>query len=298
MSGNGGVKGWLEPRVAKVLVAGGRFILSGLNFAMTGVCTLWLAMNAFTMNTITGVQTFHADRVLQSVADPSTTAGFGLVYLPTVNLTTVLPGKVPTMYEVYGVKWMYRLDTIHCNFILFGALWVSSAFSLAAIQLPWDHQLQWGKVRLFVVHTWNFVGLSFTVVIFTATTNWSSVPISNLFYSLIFQRMGWVYQYFYMVQCTRQRAAENETDNQKDDNTEMRRLIYTEFSVVMPLLLISTMMPGATGIDAWGVQTVFSGSWPLYTLLGLHLGYRKSLSGENAGQPDFEDAVSGIDGLG
>ena len=110
--------------------------------------------------------------------------------------------------------------------------------------------------------------------------------------------MGWVYQYFYMVQCTRQRAAENETDNQKDYTTEMRRLIYTEFSVMMPLLLVSTMMPSATGIDAWRVQTVFFGSWTLYTLLGLHLRYRKSLSGENAGQPDFEDAVPGIDGLG
>ena len=297
------------PDVTNSIVTGGRFILTCSNFAMTAVFSLWLAYNAFTMDTITGRQTFYADRVLQSEEPTSTMPGFGVKYLPTVDATSELTDKVPTMYEIYGVTSVLQLDGIHCNFILFSALWASSAFSLVAIQLPWQRQLSWGKARLFVVHTWNFIGLVITVVIFTATTKWSDIPMSNLFYSLVFQCLGWVYQYFYMVQCTRQRAALAAqklvakgallgAEPAEINTTEMRKLIYTEFSVVMPLILVSTMMPAANGVDAWRVQTVFFGSWTLFTLLGLHLRYRKSLESEEGKQHGFGGHICGLDGLG
>jgi len=301
MSGNV----WISKDTVKLIVRGGRFILTVSNFAMSTVFSVCIVLNAFTMDNITGRQTFYADRVLQSEADPSTMQGFGSVYLPTVDTTSVLPDKVPTMYEVYGVTSILQLDAIHCNFLLFVALWISSAFSLAAIQFPWKHPLIWDKVRLLVVHTWNLIGLVLTVVIFTATTKWSRIPMSNLFYSLSSQCIGWVYLYFYMVHCTRQITAQREqtphnANNipQKVDTTEMRKLIYTEFSVVMPLILVATMMPAANGVDAWRVQTVFFGSWAFFTLLGLHLRYRKSIDCADIMQHDFFDEVSGIDGLG
>jgi hypothetical protein len=139
-----------------------------------------------------------------------------------------------------------------------------------------------------------------TVVIFTATTKWSSIPVSNLFYSLIFQIMGWIYQYFYMVSCTRQLVAQREpmrVTPPDPDTTEMRRLIYTEFSVVMPLILVATMMPAANGVDAWRVQTVLFGSWVFFTLMGLHLFYRKSLDCADVQEHGFGAQVCGVDGL-
>ena len=60
MSGNGLNNTWLAPGVVKPVVAGGRFVLSGLNLGMTVVFSLWLLINAFTMDKITGVQTFKA----------------------------------------------------------------------------------------------------------------------------------------------------------------------------------------------------------------------------------------------
>ena len=100
-------KEWISKDMVKLLVAGGRFTLMGSNFAMSTVFALWLASNAFTMDTIkkpvgfhhgyynrtiTGRQTFYTDRVLQSEADPSTMPGFGSVYLPTLDNTTIITG--------------------------------------------------------------------------------------------------------------------------------------------------------------------------------------------------------------
>ena len=298
--------GWIKPDTIKLIVAGGRFIVSTLNFGLTVVFTLWLVWNAFNMEKIEGMQTFFSDSVVQVetiYGAPIFPANMN--YRPTNDMTTVLPTKVPFMFEVFTTPSMVHLNAVHCNFLLFSALCISSAFSLTAMQFPWKNQLFWCKGRLLIVHGWNFLMLILTVVVFTATTKWSTIPISNLFYSLISQSLGWVFQYWYMVDCTSAliatQAAVTDTGAKtmyKLTTTEMRGLIYTEYSVVMPLLLVSTMLPGANGIDTWRVQTVFFGSGVLFTLMGLHLRYRKSLCCADGDQTELKSDVSGLDGLG
>lgn len=285
------------------IVAGGRFTLSTLNFGITLVFSIWLVFNAFNMEKITGMQTFFSDSVVQ--VDIMDTSPITSNYLPTNDLTTVLPHKVPTMFEEFTAPSMVHLNAVHCNFLLFSALCISSAFALTALQFPWRNQLVWCKGRLVIVHTWNFLMLILTVVVFTGTTKWSRIPTSNLFYSLGSQILGWVFQYWYMVDCTRAVIAAEEKDKVTGEETiyhitttEMRGLIYAEFSVVMPLLLVSTLMPGAQGIDTWRVQTVFFGSGVLFTLFGLHQRYRKSLCCIDGIDTEIKSEVSGLDGLG
>ena len=270
---------------------GGRFVLECLNFGMTAAFTVALTNNAFNMENIKGPQVFRADRVVQSNETLSDSELAILGLFQTVSKTTT--DSVPIMYDSQENSSMLRLDAMHCNFMLLSALWIASAFSLASIQFPWEDKHYFSSKRAIVVHLWNFLGLIVTSVVFTSTTRWSGVPISNLFYSLVFQCLGWVYQYFYMVECTK--IFVTCTGNKFGVTTEMRHRIYTEFSVVIPLLLVSAMMPGAQGIDAWRVQTVLFSSWVLFTLLDLQLRYRKII------EPVaivHNPHINGMDGLG
>jgi hypothetical protein len=160
-------------------------------------------------------------------------------------------------------------------------------------QLPGDHALVWSHARVIIVHVWNGVGLVISIILFTGTTAWGVIPLSNLFYSLVGQTMAWGYQYFHMVECTQTlksnklsmryitkgyHAGPNGAPRPLSYySTELRKLIYMEFSVVAPMFMVAGIMPGTIGIDEWRVQTVLFASWALFALLGLHLRFRKAL---------------------
>jgi hypothetical protein len=287
----------------------GRFFLTFINFGVTAVFSIALLTNAFQMDTIKGQQVFLADRVLQSFTQTppaeidmfiKTVYGLDAEVMQMIDNTNLtLPLTLPSMYEISGSNSILRLDSVHCNFMLFSALWIASAFSLAMIQIPGAELLHWNTLRVVVVHGWNLIGLIATIVIFSATTKWGSIPTSNLFYALVGQVMGWTYQYFHMVECTQVRVAtlqlhfmdgpeqDSNTSSRKkrffDVNKEMvfsselQKILYMEFSVVAPMLLVAGMMPGSSGIDEWRVQTVLFSSWTLFALLGLHTRYRKTI---------------------
>jgi hypothetical protein len=275
-----------------------RFGVTSLNFGMSVVFVFILLGNAFSMEGITGPQIFHADRVLQSSngVDPAQLDQFikqiygpNTAILATVNDTTILASYLPTMYEISGTNSMLRIDAVHPNFMLFSALWISSAFALAMTQVPKIDALTWGFARVMIVHVWNVIGLILTIVIFTATTKWSEIPTSNLFYALVGQIMAWTYQYFHMVECSQlvkgmleiQHIPNAQVVDDAHKNVvfsqEMRKLIYMEFSIVVPMLLVASSVPGTIGIDEWRIQTLLFSSWTLFALLGLHIRFRKSL---------------------
>lgn len=283
-----------------------RFVITFSNFILSVVFSIILLLNAFQMNHISGLQVFHTDRVLQSYTHkPGATLdtfikeayGTQTNILGIVSDIKVLQSELPAMYEISGSNSILRLEAVHCNFLLFSALWISSAFALAMTQLPFTEPLYWGQLRVIVVHVWNLLGLILTIMLFTGTTKWKDIPTSNLFYALVGQVMAWSYQYFHMVECTQSHVdnyamilkyqspysygAQN-TDPAfgKDPlrfSTELRKLLYMEFSVVAPIFLVTGMLPGAVGKDEWRVQTVLFASWTLFALMGLHLRYRKTL---------------------
>lgn len=279
-----------------------RFAFVSLNFILSVVFSTILVAKAFVVDDIDGLQVFHTDRVLQSseLQPPAVmnsfvkqACGADSEILGIATRLTRMQQYLPHMFEVAGSNSMLRLEAVHCNYMLFSALWISSAFSLAMAQLPGNYALEWSQARVVVVHAWNMLGIIFTVVIFSGTTKWKKIPLSNLFYSLVGQAMAWVYQYFHMVECT-QSLAHNDlsmryiTSGVGMDtlgrprsfsyySTELRKLIYMEFSVVAPMFLVAGIMPGMIGIDEWRIQTVLFSSWTLFALLGLHLRFRKAL---------------------
>lgn len=278
-----------------------RFTVTTLNFLMTVTFAIIMLSHAFSKEDITGNQVFHADRTLQTSGMENFPAsilatfikqsyGSDTAILGVIDETTKLQKIQPTMYEVSGSDSILRIEAVHCNFLFFSSLWIASAFALTMVQLPWRNQLYWSHARVVLVHIWNLIGLVVTTVVFTATTKWAAVPTSNLFYALIGQVMGWMYQYFHMVECTQLITGNLQVEylqlrNQETDNglrstlfaTEMRKIIFMEFSVVFPMMLVSGIMPGAIGIDEWRIQTILFASWTLFALLGLHLRFRKSL---------------------
>lgn len=306
----------------------GRFIFTFINFGINIVFSFILLVNAFQMDTIKGRQVFVADRVLQSFEQqpPSeidafikTVYGLDAEVLQMIDKTNLtLPLVMPSMYEISGSNSVLRLDSVHCNFMLFSALWIASAFSLAMVHFPGTEPLHWNTIRVLIVHVWNLLGLIFTVVIFSATTKWGSIPASNLFYALVGQVMAWMYQYFHMVECTqvhigtlqlvsKKVTAKNETENDKRFfnvriqqmfSSEIRKILYMEFSVVVPMLLVAGIMPGSSGIDEWRVQTVLFSSWSLFALLGLHMRYRKTIQdGHTLLYVTSDDSSAPEDGL-
>jgi hypothetical protein len=304
----------------KMYVDAGRFVFTSLNFIMSLVFAMILLFNAFNMDNITSHQIFHADRVLQTSGSqniPATTLstfikqayGADSEIIGMVDRTSVKSDMLPTMYEVSGSNSILRLEAVHCNFMLFSALWIASAFSLAMVQFPGTEPLYWSHARVVIVHLWNLVGLIATIVIFSATTKWASIPTSNLFYALIGQLMAWTYQYFHMVECTQivmghlqleyksANIAGNEAKMKSIQfSTELRKIIYMEFSVVAPMMLVAGVMPGAIGIDEWRIQTILFSSWTLFALLGLHLRFRKSLEDDdNSERHELKD-INGLDG--
>jgi hypothetical protein len=298
-----------------------RFIVTSLNFLMSILFALILLIQAFTMDGITGTQIFHADRVLQTSGldnfpAPSLSTFIKQAYgadteiIGMVDKTSLLDKKLPTMYEVAGSNSILRLEAVHCSFMLFSALWISSAFSLAMIQLPGYEPMYWSHIRVVIVHVWNFTGLIATGIIFSATTKWASIPTSNLFYALVGQAMAWMYQYFHMVECTQlvngnlemkyvsvSKLHQHTHITHKQFSTELRKFMYMELSVVAPMMMVAGIMPGAIGIDEWRVQTILFSSWILFALLGLHLRFRKSVDlGHGAVHgPHNRDEVGEID---
>jgi hypothetical protein len=323
----------LSGAASKKYLDGCRFFGTSINFILSAVFVFILLANAFTMEEITGPQVFHTDRVLQSYQTTQPTQmdafakqayGLNTEILDMASEITILPEMLPHMYEVSGSNSMLRLDAVHCNFMLFSAMWIASAFALTMTSWPMVEPLMWSHMRVMIVHIWNLIGLILTIVIFTATTKWSDIPTSNLFYALVGQTMAWMYQYFHMVECTQcfngnlrivhKPAGFDTIDtmlSSSDFSTEMRKLIYMEFSVVVPMLLVASLMPGVIGIDEWRIQTILFSSWTLFALLGLHLRFRKSLvfdkrtdASTSLGNPsrglnvNFETDQLGLDALG
>lgn len=279
-----------------------RCAFEAMNFGTTAAFAIILCINAFNMDVIEGLQVFHTDRVLQSFQNQppaflnqfvKSECGSNTEILGVASSIKDMPSYLPHMFEVTGSNSMLRLEAVHPNFMLFSALWISSAFALAMLQFPTNPGLLWSRGRVAAVHVWNFLGLILTVVIFTGTTKWKAIPTSNLFYSLVGQGMAWAYQYFHMVECTQSVEANrlsmqyvqhvsavdfhNNVRPLVQYSTELRKLIYMELSVIAPMMLVAGIMPGVIGVDEWRIQTVLFASWTLYALLGLQLRFRESL---------------------
>jgi hypothetical protein len=276
----------------------GRFLATSLNFLMSVVFSIMLLVNAFTMENITQRQTFHADRVVQ-IHDGMTMHSMEILLKDmfgtnsrihdVVDQTTILSDMLPEMYEVSGGNSIMRIESVHSNFLLFSAMWISSAFALSLTQIPQYSPLFFDTWRVAIVHMWNFIGLIFTIVIFSATTKWRDIPVSNLFYALVGQAMAWMYQYFHMVECTQQVNGILRISHSKTAETpvsqlsstafamELRKMVYMELSVVAPMFLVASIIPGVVGIDEWRIQSILFSSWTLFALLGLHLRFRNSL---------------------
>jgi hypothetical protein len=308
----------VDQQSIKTGIDAGRFVFTISNFIMSVVFSLVLLTHAFTMEGIIQPQVFHADRVLQSYGNTPPAQidtfikqayGADTEIHGIINKVTILQRFLPTMYEVSGSNSILRLEAIHCNFMLFSAMWIASAFALCVTQLPGFEPLYWGHFRVILVHTWNLLGLIFTIVIFSATTKWAGIPTSNLFYALVGQIMAWMYQYFHMVECTaiwsekmqmQYRSSANYGDGRdpgRDSlhfSNELRKMIYMEFSIVCPMMLVSAIMPGGVGIDEWRVQTLLFSSWTLFALMGLHLRFRKSLSNDDV-EPVAAETIDAAD---
>ena len=144
------------------------------------------------------------------------------------------------------------------------------------------------------MHVWNL--LLFVLTIFAYTRNvfqWGHIPTSNLIYGLVAQAMAWTYQYFFMVECTQDYILnKNHYDDLKLQNVQpagnidmkdvnenedyphvVRKNILMEYSIIAPILLVITFLPGTQGMDEWQVQTILFAGWTLFALMNLYYRY-------------------------
>lgn len=294
----------------------GTVTLTFLNFALTAFFAAVLGLNAFNLDSVdaNAKQVFYTDSLVQTPADAADLAT--ATYHPVVRNIGSFPELVPKLYETASTYHVLRMEAVHPNFMLFVALWIASAFALCAVQIP-KNLTYWPVFRVAVVHFWNLVGVILTVVVFTATTQWKTIPLSNLFFGLLAQGVAWLYQYFYMVECTQAYAkmlptlVENENGalvnmeqkhglqmqyNTHDDGPDplkkveyvyhMRKIMFMEFSIVVPFYLVCAMLPGNNGLDSWRVQAVLYGSYTFYALLALHMRYEDAIETHDEGKTD------------
>ena len=200
--------------------------------------------------------------------------------------------EIPALRQVWADEdQILQLSSVHAPFLFMIVLFVSSAFNLSLLHLT---ILKFQFLRVAVVHVWNL--LLFVLTIFAYTRNvfqWGHIPTSNLIYGLVAQAMAWTYQYFFMVECTQDYILnKNHYDDLKLQNVQpagnidmkdvnenedyphvVRKNILMEYSIIAPILLVITFLPGTQGMDEWQVQTILFAGWTLFALMNLYYRY-------------------------
>jgi hypothetical protein len=208
------------------------------------------------------------------------------------DATLIGVNEIPALQQVWADEdQILQLSSVHAQFLFMIVLFVSSAFNLSLLHL---NILKFQFLRVAVVHVWNLLLFVLTILAYSRNVfQWGHIPTSNLVYGLIAQAMAWTYQYFFMVECTQEYILkENRYGDLKlqtvqpagaTDASEIytnenyphavRKNILMEYSIIAPILLVITFLPGTQGMDEWQVQTILFAGWTLFALMNLYYRY-------------------------
>jgi len=237
------------------------------------------------------------------------------------DATLIGVNEIPALQQVWADEdQILQLSSVHAPFLFMIMLFVSSAFNLSLLHL---NVLNFQFLRVALVHVWNLLLFVFTILAYTRNVfQWGHIPTSNLVYGLIAQAMAWTYQYFFMVECTQDYILnQNHYDNLKLETVQpagkdvvdmkqvnenknyphaVRKNILMEYSIIAPIILVISFLPGTQGMDEWQVQTILFAGWTLFALMNLYYRYFYMIhSGGNKGHEfsNTERQVAG-DALG
>ena len=208
------------------------------------------------------------------------------------DATLIGVNEIPALQQVWADEdQILQLSSVHAPFLFMIVLFVSSAFNLSLLHL---NILRFKFLRVAVVHVWNLLLFVFTILAYTRNVfQWGHIPTSNLVYGLIAQAMAWTYQYFFMVECTQEYILnENRYGDLKLQTVQpagdtdvseiyanehyphaVRKSILMEYSIIAPILLVISFLPGTQGMDEWQVQTILFAGWTLFALMNLYYRY-------------------------
>ena len=168
----------------------------------------------------------------------------------------------------------FHLTTVHSQFLVLVALWISAAFGVCSAR--WESGTMMWQVpiaRLVLVHIWNLIGLILVVKLFGYPAGWGEIPLSNFFVAVAAIMVSWAYQYSYMVEIDSKNTKENEKQNvvvvMDEHFSFFKRIMYLEIAVVGPLLMVATILPASEGIEQWRLQTVLFSIYIFFSLTGL-----------------------------
>jgi hypothetical protein len=235
------------------------------------------------------------------------------------DATLIGVNEIPALRQVWADEdQILQLSSVHAPFLFMIVLFVSSAFNLSLLHLD---ILNFQFLRVALVHVWNLLLFVFTILAYTRNVfQWGHIPTSNLVYGLIAQAMAWTYQYFFMVECTQeyilksnryddlkletvQPAGKTDADkiySSKDYPHAVRKNILMEYSIIAPILLVISFLPGTQGMDEWQVQTILFAGWTLFALMNLYYRYFYMIhnGGEEGHQFDGDEKQVAGDALG
>lgn len=268
-----------------------RSIVIGSNFVFGVVLTLWMLFLSASEDR-TGAQVFYtsmsyARRPVPSnkmfentVRAMSNDTEPGVDTIPYIQVT-------PSLHV--GAASYFRLIEVHPQFLFFTSLAISSCFAITTFTFPWGDLHWFPLVRVIIIHVWNLLALIAVVVAFSTATEWTIIPISNLFYSIGMMGLTWLYSYWSMVDSTNTwlnakdkvlviaplkqvgdfqgKDAQDLYDS--DEAHTVRKNVIQEFSLTFPLYLASSLLQGNSGMDQWRMQTVFFSSWAFFAIYNI-----------------------------
>jgi hypothetical protein len=180
----------------------------------------------------------------------------------------------PRLWQYLSADSNFSLTSIHTQYLLFVAMWLSTSFSLSSLRFTKDifahTQDELNKGRLIIVVAWNLVGLFFIVFFFASPQGWGPVPLSNFLTSLGFLIIGTIYQFFFLVEIDPEAHDVNTDKKYLDEFTWNRRILYLEFAVTVPLFIVAAAAPGFEGVEQWRIQSSFLCSYVFFSILGLY----------------------------
>jgi hypothetical protein len=195
----------------------------------------------------------------------------------------------PRLWQYFNSDAVFNLTKIHSQFLTMVALWISGGYALCTTRLSVFMRVHTIPFyRIYLVSLWNAFGAFIIVLLFLSPRGWGQIPLSNFLVGLSFLLLGWVYQFFYMVEIDKDIIKGN-NPRYENEFTWVRRLTYLEFATTVPLYLVAAVAPGAEGIDQWRIQTTLFCSYTFFSILGLierwkHLGHETAYDTYGSGQ--------------
>jgi hypothetical protein len=204
--------------------------------------------------------------------------GQGVPYqIPHENTTTT-----DKFFHYMPRVWLYMkststlsLTSVHSQFLVFVALWISAAFGVCSARyekgtMAWQVPI----ARLVLVHIWNMIGLVLVVKLFGYPASWGEIPLSNFFIAVAAILVSWAYQYSYMIEIDSKNTKENGKEGIvvpviDEHFSFFKRIMYLEVAVVAPLFMVATILPASDGIEQWRLQTVLFAIYVFFSITGL-----------------------------